>query len=169
MIAARALKGPALVVALFALAGCYRYVPTDASIAVPGEDVRVLVTRLGAAELSEVAPGEVGAGTIEGEFQNVDADDVVLHVPVGERREGFTMVDMMQTIRVPQGEILSMERRELNKVGTGFLIGGAVALGAGIVFGIIDAFGSPTPSEGGDPPEDLLSVVFGRFSFPWGM
>ncbi len=79
------------------------------------------------------------------------------------------MVDMMQTIRVPQGEILSMERRELNKVGTGFLVGGAVAAGAFIVFGIIDAFGSPAVGEGGDPPEDLLSVVFGRFSFPWGM
>jgi hypothetical protein len=68
-----------------------------------------------------------------------------------------------------QSEILSMERCELSKVGTGFLIGGAVALGAGIVLGVIDAFGSPTPSEGGDPPEDLPSVVFGRFSFPWGM
>jgi hypothetical protein len=162
---ARARTGLAL--ALVLSAGCHRYTPTDASLVPPGEDIRVLVTRVGAAQLEEVLPDRSIPGVISGTMNGVEGDDVLMRVPVGARREGFVMVDMVQTIRVPMGEILGMERRELNKAATGLLLVGAAALGVGVVFGIIEAFGTAPPPDEGPPPEEF-SAVIGRFFVPWG-
>jgi len=166
---ARARKGLALALVpfLFVSAGCYRYAPTDASLVPPGEDIRVLVTRVGAAQLEEVLPDRSIPGAISGSMNGVEGDDLLMRVPVGARREGFIMVDMVQTIRVPMGEILGMERRELDKVATGFVLVGAAALGVGVVFGIIEAFGTAPPPDEGQPPEEF-SAVIGRFFVPWG-
>lgn len=168
MTRAGAWKGASIIVALLFSSGCYSYVPTDISLATPGDNVRVLVTRVGAAELDEISPDAVSAGTIAGIMDAVEDDQLLLRVNVGERREGFAMLDLRQTIRVPMGEILSMEAREFNGVGTGLLVAGGAAVATLVVIGIIEAFGGADTPDDGEPPEDF-SVVFGRFSFPWGM
>lgn len=168
MTRAGAWKGASILVVLLFSSACYSYVPTDVSLATPGEDVRVLVTRVGAAELEQISPEAISAGTIAGTMEAVDDDEFLMRVNVGERREGFAMLDLRQTIRIPMGEILSMERREFNGTGTGLLIAGGAAVATLVIMGIIEAFGSAEGGEDVDPPEDF-SVVFGRFSFPWGM
>lgn len=150
------------------LSGCYKYTPMDQRVVPPGgEEVRVYVTRAGAAELAEIVPDAEGAGSITGVVQSVENDDLLMRVTVGERQEGLRVINMMQTIRVPRGEILTMERREVNKLGTGLLVAGGAALGVGVVLGIIEAFGV---SSGGpeDPPPEDFTVTLGGFSFPWG-
>lgn len=165
MVGAR--KSLAAVCALLVLSGCYTYTPTDASIAPPGEEVRVLVTRAGQSELAAIVGDNGAAGTIVGVIQSVEDDDLLMSVEVGQRQEGIRRIDMVQTIRVPRGEIISMERREVNRVGTGLMIAGAAALGVGVVFGIIEAFGTGEPGEVEPPPVDFTGTI-GRFSFPWG-
>lgn len=168
MTRAGAWKGASILVALLFSSACYSYVPTDVSLATPGEDVRVLVTRAGAAELEQISPDAVSAGNIAGIMEGVDNDEFLMRVSVGERREGFAMLDLRQTIRIPMGEILSMETREFNGTGTGLLVAGGAAVATLVILGIIEAFGGDGNPDDPDPPEDF-SVVFGRFSFPWGM
>ena len=146
-------------------AGCYQYIPTDAGLVPQGDNVRILVTRLGAEQFSQVTPEGVNSGVITGTMQGIEDDDIVLSVPVGERREGFMTSSLMQTIRVPMGEVLDVDRREFDGLATGLVVGGAAALAAGIIFGIIEAFGSDGAPGDEDPPVDF---TFGRFSLPIG-
>lgn len=157
----------ALVALVTLTSGCYRYVPTSVELAPPGDEVRVLVTRLGAAQLTEVMPGSAVTGVVTGKLESIDGDDLLLSVPVGERRDGFMRIDLTQTIRVPRGEVLNLERREFDKTGTAFIGAAAVAVGAGIIFGIIEAFGSPGPPDDGEPPVDFR-VMLGQFTLPFG-
>lgn len=139
----------------------------DPSLAPAGEEVRVFVTRAGASELAEVAPEAGGGGAITGVVQGTEQDDLLMSVAVGQRQDGLRVIDMLQTIRVPRGEILSMELREVNKVGTGLMLAGAVGLGVAIVLGIVEAFGTGDPDNPDPPIEDFTGVI-GSFSFPWG-
>jgi hypothetical protein len=166
MVGAR--KSLTAVCALLVLSGCYTYTPIDASVAPPGEEIRVYVTRAGQTELAEiVGDNGVAGAAITGVVQGLEDDDLLMRVAVGQRQEGFRVIDMLQTIRVPRGEIISMERREVNKVGTGLVLAGGVALGIGVVLGIMEAFGTGEP-ENGEPPVEDFTWTFGRFSFPWG-
>jgi hypothetical protein len=151
---------------LLVLSGCYRYSPTDPSLTPAGEEVRVLVTRAGATELAEVAPEAGGGGVITGVVQGSEDDHLLMSVAVAQRQEGMRVINMMQTIRVPRGEILGMELRQVNTIGTGLLLAGGVALGVGVVLGIMEAFG--TGQGEGDPPPVDFSGTIGSFSFPWG-
>lgn len=160
-------RGVALAALVFISSGCYRYVPTDADLVPPGDDIRILVTRLGAAELDQVTEEATAAGLISGKMQGVEDDDLILSVPVGERREGFMTMNLTQTIRVPMGEILDLDRREFDKGATVGMVGLAAALGVGIVFGIIEAFGTSSPGED-EPPVEDFTFVLGRFSLPFG-
>jgi len=161
-------KGLICIMAASLASGCYRYTATDVTAAPAGQAVRILVTRQGASQLAQITPIGAVSGTITGTMAGVEDDDLLLNVSVGERRDGFLTVDLMQTIRVPTGEILSLEKRELDKVGTGFAIAGASALAVGIVFGIIEGFGIGSPPDDGPPVDDfsfdiaLLSFLFGR-------
>jgi hypothetical protein len=147
--------------------GCYRYVPTEVALVPPGQDVRLLVTRFGASQLAEVSSNGGQSGSINGKMQGVEGDAILISVPVGERREGFMTVNMTQTIRVPMGEVLDVDRRELDKVGTGFLVGAVAAAGTGIILGIIEAFGGANPIDEPGPIEEF-AFVLGRFSFSFG-
>lgn len=147
--------------------GCYRYVPSDVELAPPGDDVRILVTRQGASQLNEVAPGAAATGMVSGKLERVEGDDLLLSVPVGERREGFMTIDMTQTIRVPRGEILNLESKEFDTAGTALVVAAAAAIGTGIVFGIIEGFGNTPPPDEGDPPVDFRFVL-GRLALPFG-
>lgn len=151
---------------LLPLSGCFSYVPVTLESTPEGEDIRVLVTRQGASELAEISDiqGEVPAlrGTLLGRDQN----DVLLRVGIGQRQEGFHSVSLDQTIRVPSGEILQVERRELDKGKTALLTGGAIAGSAFIIISIMDAFGGDAAREGEQPEEIRIPTPF--ISIPIG-
>jgi len=154
-----------LMSALLMSTGCYKYIPTEAGLVPEGDDVRVLVTRLGAEQFSQVAPEGLRSGVITGTMMGIEDDDIVMSVPVGERREGFMVSSLTQTIRVPIGEVLDVDRREFDGLATGAIVGVAAAGVATIIFGIIQAFGTGDPGDEGDPPVDF---TFGLFSLPIG-
>ena len=160
-----------LVIALGALvlttSGCFRFVPTDLETTPPGQSVRVLMTREGAAELSAVTEVNRDAPSVVGTVMGTEGDDLMLNVSVARRQEGFIASSINQTVRVPKGEILTFERRELDGLATGAVIGLSGAITAGIIVFILDPFGTSDVPPG-DDPEDL-ALSFELLSIPFGL
>lgn len=151
-----------LVAATVLLAGCYRYVPIDTQAAPTGEEVRVSVTRSGASELQQVMTPDASVARITGRVFGQDGGDLLLRVRVGSRQEGFHAFALEQTIRVPGAEILAMERKEINALGTSAFVAGSVALAGAIVLTIMDSFGGDASDDGDDPVLlELLRVPIG--------
>ena len=121
------------------LSGCFRYVPADVQSTPPGDGVRVLLTRQGADELATVREVEGAVSTLDGEVIGTDGTDLLLQVPVGERQAGFMPTAINQSIRIPLSEILTFERRELDRGATALFVGGTLGLAAVVVYFIMDA------------------------------
>ena len=155
-----------LIVVVLGASGCFRYVPAQIETTPPGEGVRLLVTRQGAAELSSVAEVDPVAPTIDGTVLGVEGSELLLRVAVGERREGFISTDLSQTIRVPTGEIVSFQRREFDKAGTVLLVGGGAAFVTAVAVFILDP--RRGAGEDTDPDPDDLGLSFSLFSIPIG-
>jgi hypothetical protein len=149
--------GSVLAVAALAGSACYSYVPVDAAAPPPGEDVRLFVTQQGAAEFSEVAPVDGPIPDLRGRVVGREGSDLLLAVEVTSRQVGLRAIGLEQTVRIPIGEILSIERRVLNKPSTVAVVVGLVAGGTAMLLGIIDAFGGP---PGAEPDHDFLINLF---------
>lgn len=153
------LLGAMLVVA----SGCFKYVPTELEATPQGENVRIFVTRQGALELAEVREIDGSVPSLTGKLVDREERDVLIQVPVAQRQEGFHSVSLAQTIRVPAGEIISVERRQFDPLGTGLLAGSTAAVGAMVIYLIIEAYGDP-PGPDDPPPVDLRRIDL--FSIP---
>jgi len=130
-----------------------------------GEEVRLLVTRQGGFELSEVTTIDASVPLVRGRLVGREGAELLLNVPVAQRRDGFHTVQLNQTIRVPVNEILAIERRQFDGLNTGLLAGGAVALGVGVLTMIMEAFGNTGLDTSPDPPEfrsSFFSIPIGR-------
>jgi hypothetical protein len=97
------------------------------------------------------------APRMSGVFEGRDGADLLLRVRVGDRQEGIHPIGIEQTIRVPEGEILGMERREFDAVGSTAIIAAAAGGAAFLILSIIDAFGGPSDQEEG--PDLFSSLV----------
>ncbi len=155
----------ALVAAVFS--SCYRYVPADLDVTPPGTGARLVVTSAGSDQLLEVMPDHREGAPVRGEFAGVEADQVVLRVPVARRAVGMAQRVIEQRIVVPRAEVVSFERRELNKTGTAFLLAAAAGL-TGAIVAVITEARNPEDSDPGEPPDEsiieipLSSLLFGR-------
>ena len=158
----------ALMAALLFSSGCFSYTMIPLELAPEGQDVRVLVTREGAAELAEVTEVEGQVPSVNGTIISKEDREILLRVPVAQRRDGFHLASLDQTIRVPTGEILQVERRDFDTGRTLLLGAGAAAGAAFIIISIMEAFGGDTaPGEGPSPeetriPAPLISIPIGR-------
>jgi hypothetical protein len=153
-----------------ASSGCYKYVPTQLEITPEGEHVQLVVTRQGAIQLAEVTSIDAQVPTLRGTLMSQNDETLMIQVPVTSRREGFHTVPLGQTIRVPTGEILSVERREFDRVGTALLVAGGAGVAGVVIFMIMDAFGEAPTDEPPPPDESLLSRLrIPIFSIPAGM
>lgn len=153
--------GPAVALSTVLLSGCFSYVPTALDVTPAGEEVRLLVTRQGAAELAQVTDVSTEVPTLRGTVLEREPETLMLRVPVGQRQMGFHTASLDQTIRVPVGEILQVERRELDTGKTALLIGGALGASAFVIFSIMEAFGeSPTPGDPTPPEESRIPIPF---------
>ena len=151
---------------LLVSSGCFRYVPAQIEATPIGSNVRLLVTRAGTSELSEIMELDGDAPLVSGSIVGMEGDDLVLSVPVAQVQDGFMMSNLEQRVRVPAGEIVSLERRELNGLATGATIAGAAGAVAIVIAVISDARKGENPDPP-DPPDDLfgftlLSIPFGR-------
>lgn len=154
--------------ALLASAGCFSYTAVPLELAPEGQDVRVLVTRRGAFELSEITSVEGEVPSVTGRIVTKEEREILLRVPIAQRRDGFHMASLDQTIRVPLGEILQVERRDFDTGKTMLLGAGALAASAFLIMSIMEAFGGDSSRDGGIPPDEswvpapLISVPIGR-------
>lgn len=157
-----------LMAALLTSAGCFSYTAIPLELAPEGQDVRVLVTRRGAFELSEVTNVQGEVPSVSGRIVTKEDREILLRVPIAQRRDGFHMASLDQTIRVPMGEILQVERRDFDIGKTVLLGAGALAGSVFIIMSIMDAFGGDTGSGDGPGPDEswvpapLISVPIGR-------
>ena len=125
------------------------------------------MTRVGGEQLREVVPDLRDGAPVRGTVAGTDNGNLLLNVPVAERQIGSATQSIEQRIRVPLGEIVSFERRELNGPATALTIGaGAVAI-AGLLFVITEARKGDNPEPPGPPDEaiveiPILSLLFGR-------
>ena len=155
-----------LVVLLFG-SGCFRYIPTRLDVTPPGESLRLTVTRAGAVELNDITELTTAAPILNGDLVRVDESVVLLLVPLEERRMGIHTQELAQTIRIPLGEVLSVERREPDPVRTGLLVLGTAGGAASVIFLIMDSFGWLNPLNSEGPIEEAMSKLF-SFSVPIG-
>ena len=158
-------KGLALIALALSSTGCFRYVPAQIETIPPGQAVRVLMTRQGAAELAEISEVAAAAPIVDGTVVSVEGQELLLRVPVGRRQDGFVSANLDQTIRVPTGEIVSFERREFDPLASVFVVGGAAGLVAGLVAAIVTARKGEEPDP--DGPDDLR-LQLSLFSFAIG-
>ena len=152
--------GGALVGATLALSGCYKYVPTRLDVTPVDERVRLLVTPAGATDLAAFGGADGPAPTVEGRVVGLEGGTLLMRVPVGNGSMTPGAVSFDQMIRVPSEEIISIERREIDRAKTGILLAGAVGGAALVVLGIMEASGQRS-----DPPNDpdlyLFSIPIG--------
>lgn len=153
-----------LAVALPFLSGCYTYTRITPDAAPVGQDVRLVVTGVDAPDLLTVTDPNAAAPTIKGQVTGRDGESLMLRVPVRPAGEtGTSVLDIGQMVRVPVGEILSIERQDFSGSRTGFLLAGALGAGAFVVLKIIDTTNGDDPPEGPDP-----DVLFSLFRIPIG-
>ncbi len=151
----------ALVLAsLVSVPACFRYVPAEFAAVPPGESVRVYLTRQGMAEVREVSNAD--GPFVTGTLLRLDADNLFVRVPVSTRQVGFFTERLGQELALRTSEIVQLERRQLDGVGTGLLVAGTAAAAAGIVLLIIEAVSSDNPIE--PPPPDEIRIPL--LSFP---
>lgn len=150
-----------LTVGALLLSACFSYVPAELELTPPGDEVRVHVTRQGAAELTAVTANDELVPVLSGTVVGLEGSDLLIHVQVASRQVGFHAVGLEQTLRVPTGEILAVERKEFSAANTGLLAVAAAGASTALLLGIIRAFGQT--SEGPVGPEDfhLLTIPIG--------
>lgn len=129
--------------------GCYTYTPISHDLAPVGEEVRVVVTRAGAGELADEMQLEAAAPVLRGRVTGHEPGVLLLRVP---RPSNPSMspsgVELAQIARLPVGEVLSIERRDMSTGRTLAALGAIVGATTFLVLGIMEASGSD--SGGGD-------------------
>ena len=150
------------------LPGCYSYVVSDPGLAPVGEHVRVAVTRAGGAEIAEATGRDDAIPLIEGQLVERDAQTLTLRIPVGSPLDIGAVSNLGQVVRVPVGEILSIEEREFSRGKTALLIGGSTAAATLLVIAMMETFGGGTPIDPGDADVSIRSPRSIFFSIPFG-
>lgn len=149
-----------------ATTGCYRYVPADIEATPPGTGVQLLVTPNGAQEAEMAGALDPGEPRLRGTVVGVEGDQLLVRVPLAQRQEGFIVSRIDQAVSIPVGEILSFQRREMDRLQTGLFIGGTAAAVAGIAFLILDPLKGDPERPRPDPPESIIPLSI--FSFTIG-
>jgi hypothetical protein len=161
-----ALRAAFVATLVITLPGCYRYVPTELEATPPGTAARIVVTRAGSEQLREAMPTAVDGAPVRGTFVEVDGNDAIFTVPVARRQEGMAQRSIEQRVQVPLGEIVSFERRELNKTTTAILVAGMAGFATAIVVAIAEARKGENPDGPGPPDESVIEIPL--FSVLWG-
>ncbi len=151
-------------------AGCFSYVPTEIGAVPPGESVRLFLTREGVDAVNqggaEDALSAILDPVLSGEFVRQTDADLFLRVPTVRRQVGFHSAQLGQDVRIPASEIVQIERRQLNKAGTGLLIGGAAAAFTGLVVFILNDARQTTDTTEPELVEErgrrIFTLRFGR-------
>jgi hypothetical protein len=140
---------------LLVLGGCFRYSSTPLTSAPADEDVRVHLSRVALARVPEEFPR--GDSYLTGRIVGLASDSVVLRIPVS-RASAFGQPNLRQDVYIPRGEIVDIERRQVNAFRTGLAIAAVTGLGTALVLTIIE--GSGVDEEDGEGPDQMRFPIF---------
>ena len=145
-------------------AGCFKYIPSELDALPPGENVRVYVTRNVVNSIEEVT--RTNDPVLKGQIVRRQADNLFLRVPVATRQVGFHSAEIGQDVEIPVGDIIQVERRQFDRIGTGALLTGTLGAAGVVIFVIMEAFGDPAFDENcGEACTELMAPVL-RFPTP---
>jgi hypothetical protein len=147
--------GMALTLVLLSTSGCFRYIPVELETLPPGENVRVYVSRSVIQQLQEV--GDFTDPVVRGRIVRRNDEELFVWVPIGARQVGFHSTELGQDVRIPLTEIVQLERREIDRIGTGALVAGGIGTAAVVLFVIMEAFGDMTNEGDCSDCPDLLT------------
>lgn len=148
-------NGVAVLALAVGFSGCFSYIPAEFHSVPAGDHVRVLVTPSVVEQMEDITI--VRGRLLRGVVTSKDEQQLFLRVPIVTRQEGFHSAELGQDVRIPAVDIIQMERREFDRLGTGALVAGTIGTAAAIVFYIMKAFGEeeepgePCPDCNGDP------------------
>jgi hypothetical protein len=150
-----------------AQAGCHRYVPTDFTSLLQGEEVRVYLSRAAIAALPEEVP--VNGLSLSGRLMGQEPDTVVLGIRMAAMQPGIVGTDVRQMVRLGSGQIADVQRREFSPQRTALLVAGAAGATAAIITLI---FAAESSLDTGDEDPDksrvpILSIPFHVPIFGW--
>jgi hypothetical protein len=144
---------------LGALCGCYRYHPAQIEDVQPPMRVRALLSPEAFARVAEVVP--VDGRTIEGEVLEHGNGELLLLVPVTSDVVGARVETLHQRLRVPAAGILDVERRELDRLQTGLVLGAGVVVATSVVIAALEIGGrSDRPGGPQGPLEIVIPIGF---------
>ncbi len=149
--------GVALAIAVPLFSGCFTYVPAELGTVPLGQEVRVYLTRNADVELPEEASS--ARGVLRGRFMRQEDGRLTIRIPVVPRSQGYYSPEVGQEVRIPTGEILAIQRRELSLARTTLLVGGAAGAAGAIILLITNDESAPE-SGPGDPPEVIRIPLF---------
>jgi hypothetical protein len=138
-------------------AGCFKYIPTELDAVPPGENVRVYVTRNVVTSIEEVI--RTNDPVLNGQIVRRQDDNLFLRVPTAVRREGFHSVPIGQDLAIPLRDIIQVERRQIDRIGTGALVAGTLGAAATVIFVIMEAYGDPEFVEECEDCVDLMTPL----------
>ena len=153
--------GVVLAVVVSSASGCFRYTPTQIDAVPPGENVRIYVNRNVVESLGEVS--SITEPVLRGRVMRRDATELFLRIPVATRQVGFHSEELGQDVNVRLSDIIAVEQRRLDRIGTGALVAGTAGAAAVVLFVIMEAFGERETTE--DCP-DCVELLTPLFSIP---
>jgi hypothetical protein len=134
-------------------AGCYRYEYVPLASAPVGEEVRVHLSEQGFARLIDGQRDEaaVTSPRLDGRLE-LSADNLVVLTVTLPSDPGNSRVDLRQRLLIPAGDVLQVERRQLDKTKTAIVAVGTTALVAALVVrSVSGTFGGSTKEP---PPQE---------------
>jgi hypothetical protein len=146
-----------LAIPLVFLCGCFSYVQAPVQSVPVGQDVRVYLTREGIAELRDMA--ESNQPFVRGRLVRREEQQLLVSIPVARQQTGFYSKPIGQEVVIPTLEIVQLERRKLNRAGTGLLVAGTAAATGVLIYTIIDAGRGPGPI-GPPGPDEFRRPLF---------
>lgn len=142
---------PALLVgAVGLLAGCYTYVPINAETATPPLRVRAFLSPEAADRVAPVMGGV--QSSLDGRLVETSGRSFYLEVTSAQVQQGMRTETLSQRLLFAPEDIVSLQRRELDRTRTYLMVGaGAAAVGALIYAAISGEAGGTTgrPPTGG--------------------
>ena len=131
------------------LPGCFSYIPTELESVPQGRQVRVYLGREALLDFRDIVVME--EPFVTGTLMRSDGDRFLLRVPVATRRQGFLVENLGQDMFIQTDQVVQLERREINKLGTGLVAVGSTAFAGALIFMIIDgALNGDRPPVPGD-------------------
>jgi hypothetical protein len=136
---------PVIALALLGAAGCYHYVPATVTMERQGAPLRTRLNTMAAFELSAITVNNIDV--VEGEMVRVDGGDLVLSATWLQAVTGNGFPGNGWTVRIPESNVASVERRSFSWWRSGIVIG---AIGAMTYWGFESlGFGSGGSGGGG--------------------